>query len=111
MKHIVVFCLVILSACAPKSQDESAPVPSSSPVVPAPVETSSNILCGDTLIWTLGMTFKFDVSTGAVVLLSYGEYGHGQSRNGWGVVTEACHYCVTDSLPPYQLKEPLVPNF
>lgn len=99
-KHLIICSCVlfIVSACAPKnSAQASAP---SLPQPSAPPLSVIKTLCGDTLVYNSGFTFKVDLATSAVTLLSSGEYGFDPYVDGWGTPIPACHYSVTKNNVP-----------
>ncbi len=104
MKNLILILVASgLVACGQTKQDETA---ESKPVPSVPESDSwTGTLCGDLLVWTEGMTFLVDASTLDVSVVPYGEYGHAESTNGWGIKKPACHYAVVEDLHPYLLLE------
>ncbi len=92
MRTLTILAFLVLAACAKSQEDVSPTAPPSA--APEPQSVTKKY-CGDIIVITYGFVFKTAPPSYEVFQLSDGIYGHNQSRNGWGIVTEACHYQVS----------------
>ncbi len=101
MSKITLILLLVLSACAPKDKALDQPsTPNPAPGVSAPTPAVlSSTWCGELIISTMGLAFKTDLATGAVIHLEDGIRDFPAWRSGWGEFHAECKYEIKNGIP------------